>query len=943
MSQQLTFDLNVDNQQAISAINTFFDAFDAGVKNAGQMLDKQFGQKNQVIGIKLEGGKAVAAEMENMSSIGNKLEVAAKALNGEYGKTPKAVRSSIAVLKEMLSTTHKYKKGTKDVTDEWKLLVDRLKEARKQANDLKVNEGFGRSITGANIAAGLALDGIRALGNGVANLVKQGIGMEVLMIQLKGFTGSTEAATAAFKDYVRIAQATTFNVKQVAEASKIMMGFGVNTEEANRRVEQLAIVATATGGELSHMARNLGQISANQKAYTRDLMQFANQGIPIYQMLGEVLGLNTQQIRELAEDGQIGFGEVTAALDKMTESGSAFRKIAEEMDKTIEARLEALASSITVLAGQFVYAFQEMDKSLGGPFEKSLAALIWTFNKIGEALTFIGNNAEQLKPVVVGLGTAMAITFGIAIVQNALNIAAAMGTLYAKIVAMTVVQNGLNVATAIFQALTGNWAAIAAAAGIAATATYLYTTRIQDATDAQKSLNDELEKEEPLINGSTDAAKLKAFAVAGIYTEQRKVIQGHKDAFVEAQKEYNLKISGAERALSFLEMEAGKRASFHKANIDRIKKEIETEKTGQKEALERAKEAHDIKMEGLNEELQAVRDRYDEELGLLDEETVYAKELREIKRAEIEAKLKSKDLSRKETLELKEQLVQMDRSVKRKELMKQKAEAVEKVQKKITDQEEAQKKILGDINDKYDARISALEESKGKEEEAIKAINEELKAQADIVKQAKYEELQAIYENREAAIESLQAQITEAEKLRKKMVEAYNSAKKAKSEAISAQQANSSLNSQGVRGPEPSDDFFLASGGPIKGGQVATVNELGKEAFLSASGRLSMINAPSWGKWRAPSSGTVIPAHLTKQLNIPAGGINLNRGATAAAAQTAGGGVTGLARAIKMGMGGAGGDTFNQSVTVQSSNPTATANNMMVNMMRNRAARSRMS
>jgi hypothetical protein len=73
----------------------------------------------------------------------------------------------------------------------------------------------------------------------------------------------------------------------------------------------------------------------------------------------------------------------------------------------------------------------------------------------------------------------------------------------------------------------------------------------------------------------------------------------------------------------------------------------------------------------------------------------------------------------------------------------------------------------------------------------------------------------------------------------------------------------------------------LATGGPVSAGSSYTVNEFGKEAFLSAAGRLSMINAPSWGSWRAPTSGTVIPAHLTRLLNIPSGGINLNSGPSA--------------------------------------------------------------
>ena len=46
MSQQLTFDLNVDNKQAIDQLNTFFDAFDAGVKDVGKKLDDALKEKN---------------------------------------------------------------------------------------------------------------------------------------------------------------------------------------------------------------------------------------------------------------------------------------------------------------------------------------------------------------------------------------------------------------------------------------------------------------------------------------------------------------------------------------------------------------------------------------------------------------------------------------------------------------------------------------------------------------------------------------------------------------------------------------------------------------------------------------------------------------------------------------------------------------------------------
>jgi TP901 family phage tail tape measure protein len=56
------------------------------------------------------------------------------------------------------------------------------------------------------------------------------------------------------------------------------------------------------------------------------------------------------------------------------------------------------------------------------------------------------------------------------------------------------------------------------------------------------------------------------------------------------------------------------------------------------------------------------------------------------------------------------------------------------------------------------------------------------------------------------------------------------------------------------------------SGGPVEGGQQYRVNELGQEAFLSNSGRLSLINKPANALWRPPASGVVIPAGVTEGL-----------------------------------------------------------------------------
>ena len=125
------------------------------------------------------------------------------------------------------------------------------------------------------------------------------------------------------------------------------------------------------------------------------------------------------------------------------------------------------------------------------------------------------------------------------------------------------------------------------------------------------------------------------------------------------------------------------------------------------------------------------------------------------------------------------------------------------------------------------------------------------------------------------------------------------------------------------------------TGGPVSGGQAYTVNELGQEAFLSNSGQLSMINAPAFGTWRAPSSGTVLNAAVTEKLGLPSNPVNFGKGveinpnggndsANAGASET-----RALMRAIAAATGG---DNITNNVSIQAANTTQAASDIMVEL-----------
>jgi tape measure domain-containing protein len=122
-----------------------------------------------------------------------------------------------------------------------------------------------------------------------------------------------------------------------------------------------------------------------------------------------------------------------------------------------------------------------------------------------------------------------------------------------------------------------------------------------------------------------------------------------------------------------------------------------------------------------------------------------------------------------------------------------------------------------------------------------------------------------------------------------------------------------------------------ATGGPVASGSTYQVNELGREGFLSASGRMSEIKIPAWGSWTAPSNGEVIPAHVWAE--IKAAGATGNNSAPT--------GLAGASRGASGGSSSVDNSRITNHVTIQSQSPVQTASELMVASAKRRRRRFR--
>lgn len=950
----LNLDLNVNTNQAVSSINDFFSIYEKGVQGMAGDLEAALNKKYEIaIKFKMDGAKIVADATEKIDKDVQGILDTAKIMNNEWGKTPNELKRQLSILKQIQGDTAKFAKDGKGISQEWKSITDLIGKAQSKLQQFEIpkmdmlpqiqktladieqkwsninkpqGDGLEKTLINSAISADLLVNAFKMLVSAIGDFIDRGIRMETLFMQLQGFTGSVENATDAYREFVRIGQSTAFDAAQVGTAARTMMGFGIETKSATNQVKRLAIMASATGSDLNHMSRNLGQVMANQKAYTRDLMQFANQGIPIYQKLAEIFEVSTEEIRGMVEEGQIGFPAVSQAIRELTKEGTNFAETAKLMDNTWTAKIESINGAIDGLAGNIMALITAADQTIGGFLSGVLQGVIDFVNYISDGLADLRGRLQPMAPLIAAIAAAIAAMALIGVVTLIGQIAAAMPTLLAALSSWALSQWAVNAALAVGQALIGNWGAIVAAAGAAFG---IYAIAAMNGANATGDLNDATKENIDLTNATIEEREAAAFATDGLTNATKDLIKAQKDEYDSLREQQNLAKQKAQSAIEWARAEVKAVKEAQKEMRQDIKNRYQDEKIRHKEVNDQIKLDYKERKRLIDEEFDAKIRALDAELGLLDKKSAAEIKLEQIERRRLELKLKSLKPGSEEWLQTKVRLEQMDKQVKREELIQKKKEAQLEKTKKLQAAEADKDQAIAAEKKLHDGKMDAIKAEEEKLDQQLKRAQERVDEMQNRYDTYFNELARARFDDHEDAMAYMDREIKKWGDLETKALQVLANIERAK------KKEEGSTTKAGRAADNASDSIgwfnlggLLASGGPAKGGTDYIVNELGQEAFLSASGHLSKIKAPSWGRWRAPSNGTVIPAHLASQLDIPAGGVNINR-------------MPSMSRTSASNYAPVSGDNITNTVTVQSNNPGKTASDMLVSLTKIRRRRLR--
>lgn len=300
--------------------------------------------------------------------------------------------------------------------------------------ELQSMDGF--MAKAAQTAAGLfAADKLKDFASAIATVRGE---YQQLEIAFETMLGSKSQADALMAQLIDTAATTPFEMKEIAESSKMLLAYGMAADEVNGTLIRLGDIAAGLSIPIKDLAFLYGTTMVQGRLYTQDLNQFLGRGIPLADELAKQFGKNKSEVKKLVEEGKIGFPEVQKAIEALTNEGSKFGGLMEAQSKTIKGQLSNIED-----------AWEQMINEIGRSQEENISGALDITGKLIENWKTIG---KVLLYVISIYGAYRAATM-LAAIATRINAAAAQNMAYQqKLAAMqgivlTNAQAGMAAAT----------------------------------------------------------------------------------------------------------------------------------------------------------------------------------------------------------------------------------------------------------------------------------------------------------------------------------------------------------------------------------------------------------------------------------------------------------------------------------------------------------------
>ncbi|MGN1298084.1 MAG: tape measure protein [Clostridia bacterium] len=210
--------------------------------------------------------------------------------------------------------------------------------------------------------------------------------------------GSAEKAQKMLDDLYTFAKTTPFSYATYLETGKSLVSMGIAAENVIPYLEGITNAAIATGnGEeaITSISSALGKMTTQTKLSLEYMYQISDQGIPVFKILGNQLGVSTSKLMEMISAGKLASNEMIPKLieginngtDGINGATSAFAGLATETKSNLSGAIDSLKSKFRNMSMEIwnaEEAYPELSKVIR-EFTKSLDVLPKIFKSISKA------------------------------------------------------------------------------------------------------------------------------------------------------------------------------------------------------------------------------------------------------------------------------------------------------------------------------------------------------------------------------------------------------------------------------------------------------------------------------------------------------------------------------------------------------------------------------
>lgn len=265
--------------------------------------------------------------------------------------------------------------------------------------------GFGRNILGILGSIGVAFGAGMFARAGLRTFTE----MERMQASFAGMLGDAEQARSMLEQIRTFSRITPFSAKDLAEAGRTMLQYGVSAEQILPTLEAVTNVTGGNAEAFQNMALAYGQTAAMGRLMGQELRQMINAGFNPLQEISRMTGVSMDELKRIMEEGGISAQLVAMAFQSATHGTGRFAGQTAAMAQTLGGRFQQLANMTSVFAARIV-------KDL----EPALTGLIAMALRLVQSLgTIDTTTVRNIASFTVFAGTFITVAYAISTVVKA--------------------------------------------------------------------------------------------------------------------------------------------------------------------------------------------------------------------------------------------------------------------------------------------------------------------------------------------------------------------------------------------------------------------------------------------------------------------------------------------------------------------------------------------